>query len=209
MQVWNFLIGKMCILNAMAVMSHQLNEPDLYPESSPDAPEVEYIGKADFVAMLDPLFGRDWETPCRSLEEAKEFFNAQSQNKEVLFIRGHPDFLNGTYQRATENLTLWEDWIDWIYQEHNLININHTEAIQYNIDRYNFRVEKNKLNKFTIDLTDCEFNHTVLFTNPYRDPDRIWTIHDENERYIGETPNDVFLELESGVKYYFTTNDDF
>ena len=189
--------------------SFRWDVPDLFPESSCDAPAVEYIGKADFVAMFDPLFGRGWGTPCKTLEEAQELFNAQSQNKEVLFIRGHPDFLNGTNKRATENLTLWEDWIDWIYQEHNLININHTEAIQYNIDRYNFRVEKNSLYKFTIDLTDCEFNHTVLFTNPYGDPDRRWTLHDENERYIGETPNDMFLELESGIKYYFTTNDDF
>jgi len=180
--------------------------PDLFPEPSRDAPAVEYIGKADFVAMFNPIFGCEWGTPCKTLGDAQELFNTQFKNKEILFVRGHPNFLNGTDQRATENLTLWGEWIDWIYQEHDLININHTEAIQYNIDRYNFRVEKNSIYNFTIDLTDCKFDHMVLFTNPYGDPDRKWILYDKNGRYIGETPNDVFLKLMRGVEYYFIAN---
>jgi hypothetical protein len=178
----------------------------LFPNLSRGAPAIEYIGKADYVGMVDPLFGQLWGTPSKTLAEAKDLFNIQTKDKEVILVIGHPNILNGTDQRAIENLSLWEDWIDWIYQEHNLININHTEAIYYNVDRYNFRVQKHGMDNFTIDLTRCKYNHNVLFTNPYGDPDRIWILHDEDDKYIGKTPNDVFLYLESGKKYYFKTN---
>lgn len=181
----------------------------LFPNPSRDAPAVEYIGMADFVCMLDPLFGCGWGSPCKTVEEAQEMFDTCSQNKEIVFIRGHPNFLNGTDQKAIESLTLWENWIDWIYQEQNLININHTEAVQYNTDRYNYRVEKNKIDNFTIDTTSCKFNHNVLFTKPYGDIDRKWTLYDGNRKYVGEMQSDTFFELESGAKYYFVTNDDF
>ena len=101
-------------------------------------PAVEYIGY-----FFDPYFGCYFGHPCKTVEEAQQLFTAYSQNKEILAIRGHPFFLNGTEPRATENLTKWQQWIDWIYQTHTYININHTEAIQYKIDRQNFTVEKN------------------------------------------------------------------
>jgi PKD repeat protein len=129
-----------------------------------------------------------------------------SQGKEIVPIRGHPSFLNGTDQRATENLTNWQQFIDWVYQPpHTYININHTEAIQYNIDRYNFTVEKNSPQNFTINLTRCMFNHNVLFTNPDGTSQRNWTLYDQTGKYIGVVRNEVFLRLENGIKYFLTT----
>lgn len=171
----------------------------LFPNGS--KPAVDYIGNASYVAMFDPLFGANWGIPCKTLKEAQDFYNTSSKGKEVLFIRGHPALLNRTDQSA--NLTLWQQWIDWIYQTHQLININHTEAIYYNIDRHNFVVEKNSDTNYTIDLTHCKFSHNILFSSPYQNDLREWRLYNENERYIGKIKGDTFLTVEPGLKYYF------
>jgi hypothetical protein len=138
----------------------------LFPNASRSSPAVEYIEKPSYVVEFDPLFGESWGTPCKNVSEAMDLYNRSSEGKEIIFIRGHPRSLNGTDQNAKENLSYWEQWIDWIYQTHELININHVEAIYYNIDRSFFKVVKNNENNFTIDLTNCTFNHSVLFSKP-------------------------------------------
>jgi hypothetical protein len=163
---------------------------------------VEYIG-----TFFDPLFGCDWGTPCKTAQEAEQRFTTFSQGKEIVPIRGHPYFLNGTDQHTTENLTKWQTFIDWVYQTHTYININHTEAIQYKIDRDNFIIEKNSSELYIIDLTDCMFDHNVLFTNPDGTNKRNWTLCDKNGKYIGVVRDDVFLELKNGVKYLLSTNE--
>ena len=150
---------------------------------------------------FDPLFGRNWDVPCKTLNEAQNLYNSSSKGKEILLIRGHPDILNRTDQMT--NLTLWQQWIDWIYQTHELININHTEAIQYTIDRNSFIVEKNTNTNFTIDLTHCKFNHNILFSSPYENDGRQWRLYEENGELICTVQGDTFLLLEPGLKYYF------
>ena len=181
---------------------------NLFPNSSRDSPAVEYLEKPSYVVEFDPLFGCTWGNPCRNLNEAKDLFNNSSHGKEVLLIRGHPSFLNGTNQRATENLTFWEEWIDWIYQTHEFINMNHTEVVQYNIDRYNFKILKNSEKNYTLDLTKCKFNHDILFSNP-NNTDANWTIYDEYTNYIGMVEGDTFVRLARGLKYYIVLNDVF
>ena len=173
-------------------------KPELFPDTSPDSPAVEYIGKEEFVSMFDPLFGNNWGDSCSTLEEAKELFNTKSKDKEILFIRGHPSSLNDNTSKTMENLSLWEEWIDWIYQEHDLININHTQVIHYNVDREKFKVRKNNVNKFTIDLTDCQFDHTVLFSDPYGQSDTTWNITDESGIQLDNIEGEGFVELLSG-----------
>lgn len=174
----------------------------LFPNHSRSSPAVDYIEEASYSVEFDPLFGESWGTPCKNVEEAMDLFNRSSEGKEIILIRGHPSFLNGTDNKATENLSFWEQWIDWIYQTHDLININHSEAIQYNIDRYNFKVIKNNESNYTIDLTNCSFNHFVLFSTPLNNSNN-WAVFDENNRFIGDVQNDTFIELSPGLIYYF------
>lgn len=174
----------------------------MFPNCSSSDPAVEYIGKyfPGRVTMFDPLFGCKWGNPCKTLEEAMERYNTSTMDKEIIFIRGHPGFLNSSHQRATENLSLWQDWIDWIYEEHDLININHTQVIYYNIDRYNFCVIKNNDNNYTIDLSNCSYSHNLLFSNPSNDISQ-WTLYDSNSTKISNVCNDTFIELDP-MKYY-------
>jgi len=69
----------------------------------------------------------------------------KNKDKEILFIRGHPKYFDGTERYVVENVSLWKNWIDWIYGNHDLININHTQAIEYNIDRYSMMTMENIL----------------------------------------------------------------
>ena len=155
--------------------------------------------------MIDPLFGCDWDVPCKTLDEAKELFEQDTKDSEIIHIRGHPKNLDGTSRSVVENISLWKNWIDWIYQEHNLININHTQAIQYNVDRYSFKVEKNSANNYTIDLSDCLYDHDVLFTQPYENSKANWELYDSDGDYIGKMYNDTFFNLEGGKTYFFST----
>ena len=183
-------------------------DPNLVPDTSRNSPAVEFIDKPEYVVLFDPLFGCDWGEPCKNLEEARELFNIESKDKEILFIRGHPKYFDGTERYVVENVSLWKNWIDWIYGDHDLININHTQAIEYNIDRYSFKIFKNSMNNFTIDLSECKFDHNVLFSSPYENMDTEWEIHDDNGEYIGDVVNDTFYELKAGSMYYFSSNDE-
>lgn len=173
----------------------------LFSNPSRTAPAVEYIEKPAYVVEFDPLFGATWGTPCKNLQEAMDLFNRSSTGKEILFVRGHPSFLNGSDQRATENLSLWGQWIDWIYQTHDLINMNHSKVIEYNIDRYHFTVRKNSDEKYTISLRNCSFNHSVLFSTP-RNSTKNWAVYDEQNRFIGNVQSDSVLDLSKGSIYY-------
>lgn len=177
-----------------------IRDPRLFSNGS--QPAVEYILKAPYIGYFDPHFGLDWGNPCKTLQEAQELFNLSSKGKEIIFIRGHPSLLNRTDPSTVKNLTLWQQWIDWIYQTHNLNNINHTEAIEYNIDRNNFIVQKNDNTNFTIDLTNCKFNHKILFSSPYNNDFRQWKLYDENGRLIEKVQGDTFINIEPGLKYY-------
>jgi hypothetical protein len=159
-------------------------------------PAVEYIG-ADF----DPYFGVSFGHPCKTLEEAQQLYADYAQSREIIFIRGHPGVLNQTNQ--LNNLTLWQEFIDWIYQDHEFINMNHTQVIEYKIDRNNFGVEKNNEDNYTIDLTLCEFNHTVLFSFPDEKSSQ-WRLNSDNGEYIGEITGDTFLFLEKGHHYFLS-----
>jgi len=161
-----------------------------------NSPAVEYIGNS-----CDPLFGCDFGDPCKTLEEAQQLFTDYSLGKEIIFLRGHPSILNDTSH--LNDLYLWQEWINWVYQNHTLININHTQAIEYKIDRNNFVVTRNNGENYTINLTLCQFNHNVLFTPPDNNGTR-WILHNENGKVIGEIQRDVFLSLEKGHCYYFT-----
>jgi predicted double-glycine peptidase len=161
------------------------------------SPAVAYIG-----GSCDPAFGFPPESnPCKTLEEAQQLFTDYSLGKEIIFIRCHPTILNDTIH--LNDLHLWQEWIDWIYQEHEFININHTQAIEYKLDRNNFIVKRNNAENYTINLSQCQFNHNVLFTPPDNDGTQ-WILHDENGNCIGEIQGDVFLFLEKGHCYYFT-----
>jgi hypothetical protein len=177
--------------------------PSLFPNQSRDDPAVEYIDKPTYAVEFDPLFGCNWGTPCSDLSEAQHLYNTSTYNKEMILIRGHPAFLNAS--SSNEYLTLWQQWIDWIYQTHTLINLNHTEAIQYNIDRYKITVNKNSETNYTIDLTQSVFDHNILFTNPDGNNQRNWTLSDQTGSYIGTVRNDVFLPLQNGLIYYLRT----
>jgi hypothetical protein len=181
---------------------------DLFPNLSRNMPAVEYIGRPGYVAMFDPLFGCDWGDPCVTFAEAQELFNNETLDKEIIFIRGNPDFLNNEDNSTQGYLGLWESWIDWIYGTHNIVNINHTQAIQYITDRGSFIVEKNGPNNFTIDLTNCKFNHKILFTQPYTSRSFNWTLTDEQGKNISKIFNDIHLDLESGKSYFFITYDE-
>lgn len=176
------------------------DETILFPEGS--KPAIHYITEVPYVAMFDPLFGQNWGVPCKTLNEAQKLYNNLSLGKEIIFIRGHPANLNQLEQKT--NLTLWQQWIDWIYNTHQLININHTEAIYYNFDRYNFRVIKNNDTNYTIDLTQCNYNHNLLFRSPYENDTRSWILYNENGKHIGTIQGDTFLNVEPRLKYYFT-----
>jgi hypothetical protein len=174
----------------------------LFPNASRSSPAVEYIDKPSYVVEFDPLFGESWGTPCKNVTEAKNLYNRSSVGKEILFVRGHPSFLNGTNQKAIENLSFWEQWIDWIYQTHELININHIQAIHYNMDRTHFKVVKNNEENFTIDLTNCSYNHSVLFSKPLNSTKK-WAVFDEEYRFIKDISDDTFIEISPGSIYYF------
>ena len=174
----------------------------LFPNASRSSPAVEYIEKPLYAIEFDPLFGETWGTPSKNVTEAKHLFNQSSVGKEIILIRGHPRLLNGTDQNATENLSNWEQWIDWIYATHKLININHTEAIQYNIDRYNFKVLKNNEENYTIDLTNCSFAHSVLFSKPWNST-KYWALYGKDNNMMEEVQDDTFIELSPTLIYYF------
>jgi len=158
------------------------------------APASEYIG-ADF----DPYFGCSFGHPCKTLQEAQQLYTDYAQNREIIFIRGHPGILNQTNQQ--NNLSLWQEFIDWIYQDHEFINMNHTQVIEYKVDRYNFSVERNNEDNYTINLTLCKFNHTILFSLPDNKSGQ-WILHNENGEYFGEITADTYLFLEKGHNYF-------
>lgn len=157
-------------------------------------PAIEYIG-----SCCDPGFGWDWG-PCKTLPQAQKLFVDYMLENEIVFMRCHPAKLDDP--KNLKDLKLWQDYIDWIYQKHDLININHTQAIEYKIDRNNFKVEKNNENNYTINLSLCQFNHNVTFSPPYDYRDQ-WELYDENGSKIGDVQNDTFFLLEKGQKYYF------
>ena len=158
-------------------------------------PAVEYIGD-----VFDPYFGCTFGHPCKTLQEAQQLFTNYSQDKEIIFIRGHPSFLNEVSHQG--DLKLWQDFIDWIYQEHDLININHTQAIEYKIDRNDFRVEKNNEKNYTINLSLCQFNHFVLFSRPNNNTTQ-WSLKDENWKNLGIIQDGMFYLLERHHIYHF------
>ena len=176
-----------------------VDDPERFPNHI--EPAVEYIGN-----FFDPYFGCDFGRPCKNITVAQQNFTAYAEGKEIVGVRGHPYFLNDTDQRATENLTKWQQFIDWEYQTHTYININHTEAIQYKIDRENFTVEINSEANYTINLTRCLFDHNVLFTNPDETNQRNWTVYDQTGNYIGTVQDDVFLRLKHGANYFLRIN---
>ncbi len=159
-------------------------------------PAIEYIGPS-----CDPYFGCTFGTPCETLEEAQGVFINYSQERELLLIRGHPSFLDDPSHE--EHLVLWQQWIDWIYQNHTLLNINHTQAIQYKIDRNNFTVVKNNIDNFTINLTQCLYDHTILFSNPYNDSSQ-WILKDYQGNIVEMMQNDTYIQLHASQIYYFT-----
>jgi hypothetical protein len=75
-------------------------------------------------------------------------------------------------------------------------------AINYNIDRSFLNVVKNNENNFTIDITNCTFNLSVLFSKPLNSTND-WAVYDENNRFIGDVQNDTFIELDPHSIYYF------
>ncbi|VVB59220.1 Uncharacterised protein [uncultured archaeon] len=167
-----------------------INNNGRFPDGN--IPAVEYIGSS-----CDPGFGWDWGT-CKTLPEAQKLYGDYIKNREIIFMRCHPGLLNDPNQK--NNLTLWQDYIDWIYQ-HNLININHTQAIEYKVDRNNFKVRKNNEGNYTIDLSLCQFTHNVLFSPPDNDQ---WELFSEAGNKIGVANGDTFFLLEKGHSYYFT-----
>lgn len=173
-----------------------------FANASRNSPAVEYIEKPSYAVELDPLFGESWGDPSKNVTEAKELFNQTSVGKEIILIRGHPRTLNETTQNAIENLSYWQEWIDWIYQTHSLININHSEAIYYNIDRYMFKVMKNSEENFTIDLTNCSYHHNVLFSKPLNST-REWALYGKDKKWLGDVQNQTFFDLSPGRIYYF------
>jgi hypothetical protein len=177
----------------------------LFPNASRNDPAVEYIDKPSYVVEFDPLFGAGWGDPSKNLSEAISRFNQLSSGKEIFFIRGHPGSLNGTDPSAQENLSYWGQWIDWMYQTHELININHTQAIEYNVDRFHFQVIKVDNDNFIIDLTNCSFDHTVLFSKPVNST-KNWGLFDENENLLGDVQNETFFDLTQGSIYTFKVN---
>lgn len=173
-----------------------------FANATRSSPAVEYIEKPSYVVEMDPLFGENWGAPSKNITEAKDLFNQTVGGKEILLIRGHPRTLNETTQNATENLLYWQEWIDWIYQTHRLININHTEAVYYNIDRYMFEVVKNSEENFTIDLTNCSYHHNVLFSKPLNST-RGWSLYGKDKEWIGDVQDEKFFDLSPGEIYYF------
>jgi hypothetical protein len=166
-----------------------------FPDGTSSA--VEYIGKA-----YDPEFGVSWGTPCTTLGCAQAEYTTYALDRDILFIKGHPSILNDTGQEA--NLTLWQQFIDWIYTEHDLLNINHTEAIAYKYEeRTNYTVIMNNAENYTIDLTGCRFNHNMYLTSPDNDGS-LWTLYEESGTYIGEILGAGFLLFEKGHSYYLT-----
>lgn len=174
----------------------------LFQNASRNSPAVDYIERPSYTIEFDPLFGASWGTPCKNLQEAMDLFNRSSAGKEIILVRGHPNFLNGTDKKATENLSYWQQWIDWIYQNHDLININHTTAIYYNIDRYQFKVLKHNEEKYTIRLNNCSYSHSVLFSKPFNST-KHWAVYDQNNMIIADVQGDTFVQLNPGTHYYF------
>jgi len=172
-----------------------------FANASRNAPEVEYIEKPAYAVEIDPLFGETWGDPSKNLSEAKVLFKNTISGKEILLIRGHPRLLNGITADATENLSYWQEWIDWIYQNHSLININHTEAIYYNLDRYSYKVTKNSEENYSIDLTNCSYPHRVLLSKPLNSI-KEWALYDNN-RWMGDVQENVFFDLSPGKIYFF------
>jgi hypothetical protein len=161
------------------------------------SPAVECLGKS-----YDPEFGLSFGTPCTTLQCAQTEYTNYALDRDILFIKGHPGILNNTGQE--NNLTLWQQWIDWIYTEHELLNINHTEAIAYKYEeRTNFTVIRNNAKNYTIDLTDCKFNHTMYLTSPDNDGSR-WMLYDNSGAFIGYIIRAGFLPLEKDHSYYLT-----
>jgi len=171
-----------------------LDSQGRFPDGS--TPAVAYIGDS-----CDPEFGVGWGVPCKTLGEAQQRYINYSFDRDIIFIRGHPSMLNDSNHQG--DLLLWQEWIDWIYQNHTLINFNHSQAIEYKIDRNNFTVVKNNNLNYTINLTLCTFNHTVLFSPPENNSD-LWILHDGNGQYVGLIQGDTWLFLEKGHIYYFT-----
>jgi hypothetical protein len=176
---------------------------DLFPSQSKDGPAVDYIDWS-----FDPLFGCGWGNPCKTVEEAVERFDEYYASHDVIFMRGHPNILNGTDTSAIENLTKWNDFIDRIYQDYDLININHTEALKYRVDKNNFKVQKieeSESIRYVIDLTSCKYDHNITLTNPYGTNNAVWKIYNENGDEIGQFSDYFPLILEGGTKYYLET----
>jgi hypothetical protein len=183
-------------------------EPDKFPETSRDAPAVEYITKYEYCELFDPLFGVDWGVPCETLDDAIALYNEETKNKELIFIRGHPKYFDDTDPSSVENISLWKSWIDWIYQNHELININHTQAIEYNVDRYNFVVYKNSVRNFSIDLRGCKYDHDIIFSQPYSKMKTTWEVYDDGGMFVGDVFDDATYSLKAGTLYYFVSDDE-
>jgi len=166
-----------------------------FPDGNSSA--VEHLGEG-----YDPEFGLSWGTPCTTLGCAQTEYTTYALDRDIIFIKGHPVSLNESGQEA--NLTLWQEFIDWIYAGHELLNINHTEAIAYKYEeRTNFTVVRNNAENYTIDLRGCRSDHYMYLTSPDNDGSR-WLLHDESGTSIGEITGAGFLLLEKDHYYYLT-----
>jgi len=180
------------------------DQEELFSPPTRDTPAISYIGKEPYIAMFDPLFGLPWGNPCESLEDSQNLFINQTENKEIIFIRGHPSSLNKS--ETTPYYSLWIEWIDWIYQNHELTNINHTEAIYYIADREAFKIERQSPDKFIINLSSCSFDHDILFSQPYDGYYYNWTLY-RGQKEVASFYDDYTIHLSAGQSYTMETND--
>ncbi len=177
----------------------RVNDENLFPNKNS---AVDYIQWS-----FDPAFGIKEENPCKTVDEAIKKFQKYFDKNELIFIRGHPMSLNGTDNSSMENLTKWENFIDYLYQNYNLININHFEAVKYKTDRHHFRINKEENELFItyeIDLRGCKYNHNINVNDPCGLENNTWTLYQDDERII-EFEGNSTINFEAGFLYQMKT----
>jgi hypothetical protein len=100
----------------------------------PDLKYLDIPGTSTTHVQLEKRIGFEWpnDLKFKSLKEMKSSFNKVYNNSLYVHISSHPYRVGSPFQgNETQNLKNFSDFVDWIYSEHNIKNMNYTDAYNY------------------------------------------------------------------------------
>lgn len=159
---------------------------------------TDYIYKSHCKCLeLDNGFYIDNSTwhDSENLSESKNRWNNTSPGSDnITQILFHPTRTTG------KNLSDFHDFCNWIYGNHDIWNMNFTEALRFKENKDKIQIERYNMTKFKLNLSSTEGTIKIIWDEPGE-----WIVKDFNDGDIIGTVNlqSDIIDLESGKSYLF------